>query len=177
MFKSKSKMLVVFTLMLTVFACYFTGAFASTDEDAGWKVKITSDGTKDLMESTKEITFEVKDNPNVVKGKIAPGTTAVATAYVDLAGTEWPVEISTSIDSSNLNYENFELTTKIDGEELVSGEAKVIRPENNSKFTEQDGKIVITFELKWNETDHDTEIGIMGETIELPIKIKVEQHI
>lgn len=177
MFREKSKILVIFTIMLAISICYFSGVFAKTDEDAGWRVKITSDGTKDLIEDTKEITFEVKDNPNVVKGKIAPGMTAEATIEVDLTGTEWPVEISCSIDRSNLRNKNFELKTKIDGDEISSDEAKVIYPENNKVFTNSDGKRKVTFELKWIETESDNELGIMGEKIELPIKVKVEQHI
>ena len=177
MLKSKSKILVIFSLIIIVFAFYFTNTFANTNENSGWKVRITSNGTKDLLEGTKEITFEVKDNPNVVKGKIAPGTTAESQIDVDLAGTEWPVEISASIDDGNLKYDNFDLIIKIDGKEVTSNEVIIIEPENNKVFTELDGKKIITFELKWNESINDNEIGILGETIDLPINVKVEQHV
>ena len=177
MLKGKSKLLVIFALITVLFISYQAGVFADTNEKSGWNVKITSDGTKDLIEGTKDITFEVKDNPNVAKGRIAPGTTAVATIDVDLAGTEYPVEISAFIDKSNLKYANFELTTKIDGEKIALNEVKVFEPENSKVFTNVDGKKTVEFEITWNENGEDTEIGIIGETIDLPIKVKVEQHI
>lgn len=177
MFKEKSKVLVIFAIILLASICYFSGVFAKTSEDAGWKVRITSNGTKDLIESTEEVTFEVKNNPNIVKGKIAPGTTAIAAIDVDLEGTEWPVEISASIDEKDLKNSCFELKTKVDGKEVLADETLIINPENGRVFTNNDGKKVITFELKWIETELDSEFGIIGESFELPIKVKVEQHI
>jgi len=175
MFKSRSKILVISALMLAMIILSLTGVFAKDNNNTGWKVKITtSNGTKDLIENTNDITFEVKNNPNVASGKFAPGTTAEAMIQVDLTGTEYPVEISANIDRSNLKYENFELTTLVDGEKL-DGTIN-FEPEKRA-FTSRDGKKNITVMLKWNESENDTEIGTIGETIKLPITIKVEQHI
>ena len=177
MLKGKSKLLVIFFFIAILSISYYANALADSNDNTGWNVRITSDGTKDLMEGTKDITFEVKDNPNVVKGKIAPGTTATALIDVNLEGTEYPVEISAFIDDSNLKYKNFELSAKIDGEKTSLNEAKVFEPENHKVFTNLDGKKVIELEITWNESGEDTNIGSIGETIDLPIKIKVEQHI
>lgn len=185
MFKSRAKIAVTFIIFVVFillvnnnYAKYSNLATLDNNETTDWKVTITKD-TRDLKD-TQEISFKVEDNPNVVSGKIAPGCKAVATIEVDLIGTKVPVEIVTLADESKLS-KSMKLSAKIDGESYTIGSTKVIELENNSAFTEENGKKVITLELEWlnngSNNKNDTAIGISGETIKVPITINVVQHI
>lgn len=186
MFKSKAKIIAVTFILFVVsillvnnnYAKYSNLAVLDNDETTDWKVTITND-TKDLRD-TQEISFKVEDNPNVVAGKMAPGCKAVATIEVDLIGTKVPVEIKILADKSKLS-KSMKLSAKIDGESYTIGSTSVIELENNSEFTEENGKKVITLELEWINNDgnnkSDTLIGVRGGTIKVPVTINVAQHI
>lgn len=186
MFKSKAKIIAVTFIIFVVsvllvnnnYAKYSNLATLDNNEITDWKVTITNDTR--YLKDTQEISFKVEDNPNVVAGKIAPGCKAVATIEVDLIGTKVPVEIMTLADESKLS-ETMKLSAKIDGESYTIGSAKVIELENNSVFTAENGKKVITLEIEWLNNDsnnkNDTTFGVRGEAIIVPITINVAQHI
>lgn len=186
MFKSKAKIIAVTFILFVVSILLINNNYAKysnlvpldNNETTNWKVTITND-TRNL-EDTQEISFKVEDNPNVVAGKFAPGCKAIATIEVDLIGTKVPVQMMLLADESELS-KSMKLSAKIEGESYTIGTTKVIELENNSAFTEENGKKVIILELEWinNESDNknDTEIGIKGETIKVPVSINVRQHI
>ncbi len=185
MFKSKAKMIAVTFIIFVVSILFFNSNYAKysnlatldNNETTDWKVTITND-TRDLKD-TQEISFKVEDNPNVVARKIAPGCKAIATIEVDLIGTRVPVEIKTLADESALP-KFMKLSAKIDGKSYTLGTTKVIELENNSAFTEENGRKVIKLELEWINNDNnndDTIIGMSGKTIKIPITINVTQHI
>lgn len=186
MFKSKAKIIAVTFIIFVVSILLVNNNYAKlsnlevldNNEITDWKVTITND-TRDFKD-TQKISFKAEDNPNVVAGKIAPGCKAVATIEIDLIGTKVPAQIILLADESKLS-KSIRLSAKIDGESYTIGEAKVMELENNSAFTEENEKRVITLELEWVNDDsnnkNDTTIGLKGETIEVPITINVVQHI
>lgn len=131
-----------------------------------WNVTITN-GAKDIND-THMIKFEVKRNNDVVLGKIAPGMKATAEIDIDLQKINGFVDIEIEFDNSKLN-DIFSLNVKFDDEYLSSKNKKKVKA----------GKIQKVFlELIWDENDlEDTELGINTDSIEIPIKIKVLQHI
>lgn len=131
-----------------------------------WNVTITNDA-KDIND-THMIKFEVKRNNDVVLGKIAPGMKATAEIDIDLQKINGFVDIEIEFDNSKLN-DIFSLNVKFDDEYLSSKNKKKVKA----------GKIQKVFlELIWDENDlEDTELGINTDSIEIPIKIKVLQHI
>ena len=124
--------------------------------------------------------FEIEDNPNVAKGKIAPGSKGKSTIEVDITKTRFPVEIEALVDESNLP-KCFNLIAKLDGEEYEFGTIKTIELGNNTEFTLENGKRIFTFELEWvndeKNNELDTMIGRNLEEIRIPITIRVSQHI
>lgn len=180
MYKSKTRLVVVTFIIFVISVLLMNNSFAknsiNNSEITDWKVVITND-TKDLKD-TKEISFKIQDNPNVVAGKIAPGVKAVADIEVDLTDTKVPVDIITTVDDSEL-FKGLQLTAKIDNENYELGTTKTIELENKSGFTQKNGKKIITLELKWenNSNDLDTIIGTLGGSIKLPITVEVKQHI
>ena len=185
MFKRKARFFV-FTFIIFVisflfinnnYARFFNMGNVNDNEITNWKVKITAD-TKEL-EDIQEISFRVEDNENVVNGKIAPGMKAVAQIEIDITGTKYPVDISATIDDSNL-YDCFKLVSKLDGEIYKSETINTIKSEN-SFFTMENGKRILILELEWKDNYYDTEfstnIGENIETIKVPIRINVTQHI
>lgn len=184
MFKSKTKFIVTTFILFVIPLLFISNNYAShmitgkNNEITDWKVTITSD-TKDL-EDTQKIEFRVEDNRDVVKGKIAPGLKAIANVEIDLTETKVPVDICAEIDDATLN-DTFSLTAKLDGENYKSGTVKTIPIENNSAFTPKNGNKILTLELEWvnndNNNANDTILGVRGETITVPVTIKVTQHI
>ena len=184
MFKSNAKLIVMAFIIFVISLLFINNNYAKyvnvekNNEITDWKVTITSD-TKELKD-TQKISFKVKDNPNVVNGKIAPGLKAIATVQIDLIGTKVPVDICAIIDDTTLNN-TFKLTTKLDGENYTSGTTKTIELENNSVFTKENGNKIIILELEWinddNNNKNDTILGIMGGEIEIPITINVKQNL
>lgn len=182
MFKSKTKLVVTTFILFVIPLLFISNNYANymligkDNEIADWKVTITSD-TKDL-EDTQKIDFKVEDNSNVVKGKLAPGLKATANVEIDLTGTKVPVDISATIDDTALN-ETFRLTAKLDGKDYKTGTIKTIQIENNSSFTKENGNKILALELEWinNDNKNDTILGMVGQTITVPVRINVRQHI
>ena len=173
MYKSKAKLFAV-TFILFVVSIFFMNNIFASDETAEWKVTITND-TKELRE-TQEIIFKFEDNQSVVSGKFAPGVRAIATIEINLIGTKLPVDIMATIDDSKLS-EQFRLTVKLDDEIYMSNIVKTLNFEDGEGFTEKDGKRILTLELEWNDANSDNIIGITANSIEIPVRIDVKQHI
>lgn len=182
MFKSKIKLIVITFILFAISLVFINNNYASymavrkNNEVTDWKVAITSD-TKDL-EDTQKIDFKVENNSNVAKGKIAPGLKAIASVNIDLIGTQGPVDIYATIDDTSLK-DTFRLTTKLEGESYTSGEIRTIEIDNKSVFTKENGNKILILELEWldNDNENDTILGMNGETITVPVTIRVSQHI
>ena len=131
-----------------------------------WNVTITN-GAKDIND-THMIKFEVKRNNDVVLGKIAPGMKATAEIDIDLQKINGFVDIEIEFDNSKLN-DIFSLNVKFDDEYLSSKNKKKVKAGKKQK---------VLLELIWDGNDlEDTELGINTDSIEIPIRIKVLQHI
>ena len=189
MYKVKAKnviltliLFVTFMLFITEFCTKYSFANSSENESevTEWNIKITSD-TKDLTsKDTKDIIFKVQDNPNVARGKMAPGSTAIATIELDLNNTKYAVEFDLQADTSKL-YGNFKLSAKINDEPYKIGETKIFELEDNDAFNETNGKKTITLILTWENDNStnvtDTLLGTSCDNISIPITWTAKQHI
>ena len=188
--KATKALLVVVALLLAIllisstFARYSTvGKADGKVEIAKWAVKMTADDGTTLDSTTKNITFTVQNNANVVPGKIAPAVTAVATIELDLTGTEVAVDFKADVDPitpTNLpSSDKISLTSAVD--DGTPGAYQTIPLVNESAFTAANGKKVVTLTLTWANDDQnnadDTETGIAGGTLTVPVTMTVQQHI
>ena len=165
--KSKANVFVTAFIIILISFTSSNYVYAKNSEiKDNWNVTITNDA-KDIND-THKIKFEVQKNKNVVLGKIAPGMKATAEIEINLQKANGFVDIELEIDDSKLN-EVFSLNTKFNDENLFSKNKKKVKA----------GKIEkVLLELIWNGNDlEDTEIGINTASIEIPVKIKVLQHI
>ena len=165
--KSKANVFVTAFIIILISFTSLNYVYAKNSEiKDNWNVTITNDG-KDIND-THKIKFEVQKNKNVVLGKIAPGMKATAEIEINLQKANGFVDIELEIDDSKLN-DVFSLNTKFNDENLFSKNKKKVKA----------GKIEkVLLELIWNGNDlEDTEIGINTASIEIPVKIKVLQHI
>lgn len=184
MLKSKAKLfamiLLIFAILAFIIGAGFNTSYSKSDDRAitNWKIAIKSDA-KDLND-TRKMNFVIQDDPNIAKGRIAPGSKAIATIEVDLRETTSPVEIITDVDKTNISSQ-LNLTAKIGNEEYEVGTGIIIKPENEKLFTNDDGIKVIELELEWdyegNDDKLDTELGIMAGTISIPVTISVSSNI
>ena len=135
-------------------------------------VKITS-GTKDLTsKNTEEIYFEVQDNPNVAKGKLAPGGIATATLNLQLNEITNPVDFKLDIEK-NLT-DNFELKIKVNGKQYKVGEKITFNPEERNV---NEIKLILEWKDTENTNDLDTVIASTNNRIIVPIKWEISEHI
>ena len=124
-----------------------------------------------------------KSRSDVVPGKIAPAVTAVAKIELDLTGTEVAVDFKAEVGDltpTNLpSSDKISLTSAVDGG--TPGAFQTIPLVNESAFTAANGKKVVTLTLTWANDDQnnadDTETGIAGGTITVPVTMTVQQHI
>lgn len=165
--KSKANVFVTAFIIILISFTSSNYVYAKNSEiKDNWNVTITNDAKE--INDTHKIKFEVRKNKNVVLGKIAPGMKATAEIEINLQKANGFVDIELEIDDSKLN-EVFSLNTKFNDENLFSKNKKKVKA----------GKIEkVLLELIWNGNDlKDTEIGINTASIEIPVKIKVLQHI
>ena len=165
--KSKANVFVTAFIIILISFTSSNYVYAKNSEiKDNWNVTITNDAKE--INDTHKIKFEVQKNKNVVLGKIAPGMKATAEIEINLQKANGFVDIELEIDDSKLN-DVFSLNTKFNDENLSSKNKKKVKA----------GKIEkVLLELIWNGNDvEDTEIGINIASIEIPVKIKVLQHI
>ena len=165
--KSKANVFVTAFIIILISFTSSNYVYAKNSEiKDNWNVTITNDAKE--INDTHKIKFEVRKNKNVVLGKIAPGMKATAEIEINLQKANGFVDIELEIDDSKLN-DVFSLNTKFNDENLSSKNKKKVKA----------GKIEkVLLELIWNGNDvEDTEIGINAALIEIPVKIKVLQHI
>lgn len=165
--KSKANVFVTAFIIILISFTSLNYVYAKNSEiKDNWNVTITNDAKE--INDTHKMKFEVQKNKNVVLGKIAPGMKATAEIEINLQKANGFVDIELEIDDSKLN-EVFSLNTKFNDENLFYKNKKKVKA----------GKIEkVLLELIWNGNDlEDTEIGINTASIEIPVKIKVLQHI
>ena len=165
--KSKANVFVTAFIIILISFTSSNYVYAKNSEiKDNWNVTFTNDAKE--INDTHKIKFEVQKNKNVVLGKIAPGMKATAEIEINLQKVYGFVDIELEIDDSKLN-DVFLLNAKFNDENLSSKSKKKVNA----------GKIEkVLLELIWNGKDiEDTEIGINIASIEIPVKIKVLQHI
>lgn len=165
--KSKANVFVTAFIIILISFTSSNYVYAKNSEiKDNWNVTITNNAKE--INDTHKIKFEVQKNKNVVLGKIAPGMKATAEIEINLQKVYGFVDIELEIDDSKLN-DVFLLNAKFNDENLSSKSKKKVNA----------GKIEkVLLELIWNGKDiEDTEIGINIASIEIPVKIKVLQHI
>jgi len=184
-----------FAIAGTVSRYSTTGTVNKTGSIANWNVAITSQG-ENLVTTTKNITFDLVANLNVATGKFAPSSTATAEIELDLTGTEVAVDFAATVDNSNVSseasYDKLSLTAKLKDKPteevpnptesiLTSGGYVLIPLVNNTAFTADNGKKIVTLTLTWDNDDtnnaDDTTMGIAAHTLTVPVTFTVRQHL
>lgn len=188
MTKSPRKTIILMIMLVLVGLYFISGTYArytismtgkSTVSTADWAVEF-KDGTNNKVSNDFNLAFEVKNNNNVVPGKIAPSVTAEATINLDLTGTEVAVDYTATIDKSALisvfgdSAEN--VTVTVNGSDSAKGMQALI---NNTAFTATNGIIPIKIGITWNndDTTNASDTLAAGKDLELPVTLTVQQHI
>ena len=180
-------LLLVAYLISSTYARYSTVGKANGKVDiAKWAVVMTADDGTTLNSTTKDITFTVQSNTEVVPGKIAPAVTAKAEIELDLTGTEVSVDFTPTIGAYTLSTlpsaDKITLTSAVEGGTV--GSSNYIPLVGNSAFTASNGKKKVTLTLTWaNDNENnadDTATGMLADgsrTITIPVTLTVQQHI
>ena len=188
--RTKRAIFIAIALLLVVYLISSTYARYSTEGKANGKVEIAKwavamkadDGTL-LDSTTKDITFTVQSNTDVVPGKIAPAVTAKA--ELDLTGTEVSVDFTPTIGNYTStgipSADKITLTSEL--EDGTIGSSNYIQV-GESAFTAENGKKKVTLTLTWqNDDDNNADDTATGEledgsrTLTIPITLTVQQHI
>ena len=195
--RTKRAIFVVIALLLVVYLISSTYARYSTVGEANgkvdiakWAVKMTADdGTVLSTTETKNITFTVQSNTEVVPGKIAPAVTAKAEIELDLTGTEVSVDFTPTIGDYTPetlpSADKITLTSAVEGtKDNKVGSSNYIPLVDNKAFTKDNGKKKVTLTLTWtNDNENnadDTATGMLADgsrTITIPVTLTVQQHI
>ncbi len=165
--KKKANVFVTTFIALLISFTTINYAYAKNNGTVdNWGVTITNDAKE--INDTHKIKFKVENNKDVVPGKIAPGMKAIAEIEINLEKAKGYVDIETKIDDSKLSNV-FKINTKLDEKIISNGKATAIKSGSIKK---------LQLELIWDGNDTiDTKIGVNTENIEIPIEVKVLQHI
>ena len=163
MYKSKTSLIVVAIIILTIYTIFLGYVYAKNSEVSdSWDVTITSDA-KELRE-VREIKFKVENDKNVVPGKIAPGLKATSKIDVNLEKAKGKVDIKVTVDKSEINSE-FVIRASIDGESYNFGDIKTVDSGSNKE---------IYLELEWLNYEGYQD---NGEELKIPITVLVSQNV
>lgn len=165
--KSKTKVFAITIITLLISFATLKNIYAEKHEIADdWEVTITNDAKE--INDTRKIKFEVQKNKDVVPGKIAPNMQATAKIDINLEKIDGFVDIEIEVNDSKLN-KAFSLNTKFEHEKLSTKKIERVKAGEIKR---------VLLELIWNENDvEDTKIGMNTTSIEIPVKIRVLQHI
>ena len=180
---------VVVAMLFAVSLFYIGGTYArysdefsgnATGDIAKWQIKAGGSESTTLTPSFTYVT-----NQYVADNKLAPNRSMEAEIEIDLTGTEVAVDVLAEIDTSEIESQigTSKITAKatIDGEDITKGTGKLISLVNNSAFTADNGKKTLKITITWDNDDQqnvsDTNIGETVENLEIPVTLKVQQHI
>lgn len=198
---SKRRIGVIVMLLILAIALYlisgtyskytWKGEATGTVAVAKWQV-----GLNDTQTTALTIDFNIDGNTNVVNGKVAPGSTATGEFSINPNGSETSVDYKLVIDETAL--EDIGANLVID--QVLAGETELTAEADNSytgtinlngsALTTAD-TVNIKIKVKWVEdgttadnvtengygTNADTKLGIEGTTIQIPVKVQMQQHI
>lgn len=166
--KNKAKVFVI-TLIIIIFSSFtaLNYVYAKNDEIVDDLVVTINNDDKEIND-THKMEFKVEKNKDVVPGKIAPGMKATAEIEINLKEVTSFVDIEVKIDDSKLN-KAFKINTKLDEKTISTSKISKIEAGSIRK---------LELELIWDEKNiENTIIGNNAGTIDVPIQIKVLQHI
>jgi len=190
--------LILLCSVITYFAAgtlarYHSEAVATATVDiAKWEVKLDA---QDMVASSVTVTPTVtlENNAYVAQNRIAPGTTGYFSVELDPAGSEVSIDYVVTVDVTNISGIS-DSTSAISLSEIqytIGNDSPAIAsPDFNNSFTifeplakvVSGDKVAIDFTIEWdNENDAnssgDTNNGLTGNEITIPVLITAKQHI
>lgn len=175
MYKIKKLILIfiIFVTFVLVIINVFSKYSYAQSEVTNWNIKITGGTNEETSKNTDDIMFIIQDNPNVAKGKFAPGCTAIANIDLDLVGTKYSVDFMLNLDSSSL-IKNMNVVAKIDNENYQLGTTKVFELQDKQSFDNENGKKKIQLILTWDDLDYN---DFNESFVLIPIQWTAKQHV
>jgi hypothetical protein len=192
---------VASTAFISTFARYSSESEGTgTANVAKWAVAAgaTCGTTVDITDGSDfaaNLTFTPNTSANVVTGKVAPGSTASTTFCIDPTGSEVSVDFTVELDTTDASGIEFNVdsvtATKNDGPTFTpisltdNGDGTftgTISLTSNAVLAAAD-QVLVTATVEWENLDTtpgdtaDTDYGINETEIEIPVTIKVSQHI
>jgi len=204
--KTKKRISVIIMLMLLAICLYLiSGTYARYT----WKGEATGDvtiakwqvGLGENQTTTADVHLTIKENTDVVEGKIAPSSTATGNLVINPNGSETSIDYKLDIDDSALEAMDINLKVsaiKADGVALTANEDGVytgtISLKNKSTALTKDDSVEITFEVTWEDdgvnydsltvgadgygTNKDTSAGkSVTDGLTIPVTVSMQQHI
>ena len=176
--KGNKKILVVAILLfmvsvgLTSFAIYKSEATGEgTVNTAAWVVKVNNDNI--VANNTFTLGNITWATPRYGQNnKIAPGDHGTVNVVIDASGSEVGVSYAITIDTDDIDNENFTITAATGSEPLTGTIAY------GASMTK-----TVTLDITWTGVDdatedgaNDQDIALAGQAIAIPVKVTVTQN-
>ncbi|MBR1883655.1 MAG: hypothetical protein IJ809_01715 [Clostridia bacterium] len=169
---------------------YISNATVNASIDiAKWSVALNGTDIS-TAPTTKQVQLSIANNGFVKEGTIAPGTAGTFDVVLDPTGSEVAIDYVINIDTANISgitntASNIAITSAkyvIDGQAeqtaSVNGESITINEDLSNVLA--GNKVTMSVTLEWtdNMTDAaDTENGVAGGIVTVPITVTASQHI
>lgn len=189
--KSKKYVYVLYVAMLFVaglcclgitYSIYLSGGRSAPTIDVAKFEIALKDG-----EATLSRSFNLPFRASAAGGsnKFAPGTELRTSLVLDFTDTEVSVDYNIVIPKRSFEEKvrgsgiSF-IVSDDDGAEVPLGKNICVPLTNRQKFSGAGARRTINFELKWNlsgDSAADTSIGELFDSLNIPVWVKVQQHI
>lgn len=189
--RTKDKLITLTALLLLVLIVINKGTFSRYQGTytpntsltvARWAIAFKTEDN--VISESNKITFKVPQTNNIAANRIAPNTTAVAEAVVDLTGTEVSVDLDVSINSSDIqaafpSVDTSRVTYSLKVNNVVQNTATI-----SYSTIATNPEIPIEIDLTWSNVDTtagitaDSNIGSGNNLVkQIPVTITARQHI
>ena len=182
--------IVIILLWLTIMYISETGArYTSTasgsasQQVAKWVMVIND---VDITSGTTNfgiVPLTISDDSCVAPGKLAPGTTALASFDIDPTGVEVSFEYDIELGNIVGAPEALDIIVKVNDTQIeaVAGKYSGVKLLPSDVAMTASDKLNVAVEIDWDNSEinnnNDTLVGLMAGTLSLPVDITVRQHI
>lgn len=170
-------------LISSSYALFESDSSGLINSDIGqWTIKLNDY----LISDTSEVSFDVDnfqyaENIHTVDGYIAPGRNGYFDVILDPKGTQVAVKYDISLNMENAYAENISLNVNVsNGQDVIRTAENTYSGVFSLEDIENEETITLRISIEWlNDVNYDvsdTEFGLTGGNISIPVTVNVTQY-
>lgn len=187
----KKKLWIVVIILIFVSIYLISSSYALFESDSNglinsdigeWTIKLNDY----LISDTSEVSFDVDnfqyaESTHTADDYIAPGRNGYFDVVLDPKGTQVAVKYDISLDMENTYADNISLNVNVsDGQDVVQTAENTYSGVFSLEDIENEETITLRIGIEWlnhvNYDASDTQLGLTGGNISIPVTVNVTQY-